>query len=81
MAQKLNEKALGYAGAIISAALMLLIGLFSRMGFYMGANQQMMQWHMYYTNTLFGTLTGMIEAAIIGFIVGYAFAWAYNKFA
>ena len=81
MAQKLNEKALGYAVAIISAAFMVLIGGLSRMGYYAGANQMMMQWHMYYTNTLFGTFAGAIEAAIIGFVAGYAFAWVYNKFA
>ena len=81
MAEKLNELALGYAGAIISAACMLLLGIGSSMGFYAGAARQMMQWHMFFSLTPFGILTGMVETAVIGFVALYALAWLYNKFA
>ena len=58
MAQKFSELALAYSLAVISAAGMLLVGLFGYTGFY----------------------GGMIEAAVWGFIAGYALAWVYNKF-
>lgn len=80
MAEKLNTLALGYAGAIISAACMLLLGLFGNIGLYMGAVGMMMQWHMFFSLSVAGIITGMIEAAIISFIALYAFGWVYNKF-
>lgn len=81
MTEKLNELALGYAGAIISAAGMLLLGIGGNVGFYRGAAQQMMQWHMFFSLSPLGVITGMIEAAVIGFVFAYALAWVYNKFA
>lgn len=81
MAEKLNELALGYAGAIVSAAGMLLLGIGGNMGMYAGAAQQMMQWHMFFSLTPIGIITGIAEAAIMGFVFAYAFAWVYNKFA
>ena len=76
---KLNEKALGYAAGTISAACMLLLGILANIGIYSGAAQQMMKWHMFFSLSLRGIIAGMIEAAVIGFIFGYAFAWIYNK--
>jgi hypothetical protein len=61
---KLNSLALGYAGAIISAAAMLLLGILGNLGIYAGAAEQMMRWHMFFwltTNSLdfyLMTLTG-----------------------
>lgn len=81
MAERLNSLALGYAGAIISALCMLLLGIFGYINFYMGAVSMMQQWHMFFSVTPLGIITGMIEAAIIGFIFAYAFGWVYNKFA
>lgn len=81
MAQKLNELALGYAGAILSAACMLLLGLLGSMGMYMGAVGMMSQWHMFFSLGIAGVVAGMAEAAIIGFVFLYAFGWVYNKFA
>ncbi len=81
MAEKLNELALGYAGAIISAAAMLLLGIGGNIGFYAGAAQQMMGMHMFFSLTPLGIISGMIEAAVIGFVFVYAFGWLYNKFA
>ncbi len=81
MAEKLNELALGYAGGIVSGAAILLLGLLGNAGMYRGAAQMMMQSHMFFSLTPLGIITGIIEAAILGFIVGYAIAFAYNKFA
>jgi hypothetical protein len=80
MAEKLNELALGYAGAIISALAMLLLGIGGNIGLYAGAARQMMQWHMFFSLGPLGVITGMIEAAVFSFVVLYAFGWAYNKF-
>lgn len=82
MAKKgLNELALGYAGGIVSAAGMLLLGIGGNIGVYGGAAQQMMRWHMFFGLTPLGIVTGMIEAAVIGFVFLYALGWMYNKFA
>ncbi len=80
MAEKLNELALGYAGAIVSAALMLLLGIGGNIGTYASAAEQMMNWHMFFSLSAIGIITGMIEAAIISFVFLYAFGWLYNKF-
>ncbi|MBL7055987.1 hypothetical protein ISS07_03700 [Candidatus Woesearchaeota archaeon] len=80
MAQKLNELALGYAGAVVGAATMLLLGVGSQVGVYTNAAQEMMKWHMFFSLSPFGILTGMIEAAVISFMFLYAFGWLYNKF-
>lgn len=78
---ELNPLALGYAGAIVSAAAMLLLGVFGNLGIYASAAQQMMKWHMFFSLSIGGIITGMIESAIIGFVVLYAFGWVYDKFA
>jgi hypothetical protein len=80
MAEKLNELALGYAGAIVSAVLMFLLGIGGNFGIYGSAAQQMMKWHMFFSLGPLGIITGMIEATIISFIALYAFGWLYNKF-
>ncbi|MEX0933045.1 MAG: hypothetical protein WDZ77_03040 [Candidatus Pacearchaeota archaeon] len=80
MAQKLDEKALAYSLATISAAGMLILGIFGYAGIYSGAVGMMMQWHMYFRISPLWILLGMVEAAIWGFIAGYATAWVYNKF-
>lgn len=80
MAQKWNELALAYSLAIVCAAGMLLIGLFGYMGAYPGMVNGMMQWHMYFAVSPFGIILGMIEAAVWGFVSGYAIAYVYNRF-
>lgn len=78
--EKLNELALGYAGSIVSIVGMLLLGTLGNMGLYSGAAQMMGQGHMFFSLSIAGIITGMIEAAIIGFIALYALGWVYNKF-
>lgn len=80
MAEKLNALALGYAGAIISAVGMLLLGILGNLGIYISAAQMMGQLHMFFSLSIAGIITGMIEAAIISFVFVYAFGWVYNKF-
>jgi len=80
MAEKLNELALGYAGAIVIAAFMLLLGIGGSVGLYASAAQQMMKWHMFFSLSPLGIITGMIEAAVFGFVALYALGWVYNKF-
>jgi hypothetical protein len=41
----------------------------------------MEQWHLFFEPTVIGTVAGMVEAAVISFVVMYAFAWLYNTFA
>jgi len=74
----LNTLALGYAGAIISAVCMLLLGILGNMGLYSGAVTMMSEWHMFFSLSIGGIIGGMIEAAIITFIILYAFAIVYN---
>ena len=45
---KLNELALANAVGITSSLSMLVLTGSGRMGFYSGAMQSMMQWHMFY---------------------------------
>lgn len=80
MDQKLNAIASGSAGAIVSAIAMLTLGFLANIGLYIGAASMMSQWHMFFDLSIFGIITGVIEAAIIGFIFVYLFALFYNKF-
>ncbi|HLD43229.1 MAG TPA: DUF5676 family membrane protein [Candidatus Nanoarchaeia archaeon] len=78
--KRLNEAALGFSIAVVSAACMLLLGILAPMGMYMGASRMMAQWHMFYSLSLTGMIAGIIEGAIIGFVLGYAIAYLYNRF-
>lgn len=76
-----NVLALGYAGAIVAAICMLLLSILAKLGIYTRAAVQMQKWHMFYSLSIGGIITGIIEAAIIFFIFLYLFGWVYNKFA
>jgi len=78
---RLNELALGYAAAIISAAAMLVLGIFGNLRIYAGAVEMMMKWHAFFSLSILGIIAGMIEAAVISFLAAYAFGWVYNKLA
>ncbi len=79
MNTKLSPGALGTAGAIISVAVMLLLGIFGNLGIYSGAVEMMMKWHMFFSLSPLGIAGGMIEAAIISFVLLYSFSWIYNR--
>ncbi len=77
---KLNALFLGYAAAIIAAVSMLVLSILGNLGFYSGAVEMMIQWHMFFSLSLWGIVTGMIEAAIVSFIFAFLFGVIYNKF-
>lgn len=77
----LDPLAFGGAAAAVSAAVMLLFGIFGNIGVYEGAVEMMQQWHLFFEPTLVGTITGMVEAAVISFVLVYALAVVYNVFA
>ena len=76
--QKLHTLSLGYAGAIISAALMLLLGILGNFDIYLNVVNMMQEWHIFFSLSPIGILGGMIEAAVISFVSLYAFAAIYN---
>ena len=78
MNEKLNSLALGYAGAILSAVCMLLLGILGNLGLYTGAVERMQQWHMFFSLSVTGIIAGMVEAAIVSFITLYLFGSVYN---
>jgi hypothetical protein len=80
MTEKLNSLAFASSGAIVAALSMLILGILGKMGVYLGAVEMMSKWHMFFSLTPFGILTGMIEAAVITFVFFYIFGWIYNKF-
>jgi len=59
---------------------MLALSIISNYGYYNNAAEQMMKWHSFYSPTIIGTITGMIEAAVISFIFMYILGYSYNKF-
>ncbi|SFG95706.1 hypothetical protein SAMN04488063_3410 [Halopelagius inordinatus] len=77
----LDALALAGAAAVVSAIAMLLLGVFGAIGVYEGAVEAMEQWHLFFEPTVVGTVAGMVEAAVISFVLVYAFAWLYNVFA
>ena len=80
MTEKLNSLALGTSAALVSALSMLILGMLGNFGLYEGAVEMMSHWHMFFSLTPFGILTGTIEAAIISFAFFYIFGWIYNNF-
>ena len=77
----LDPLALAGAAAGISAAAMLVVGVFGAIGVYEGAVEMMEAWHLFFAPTVVGTVAGMIEAAVVSFVLVYPFAWAYNVLA
>jgi hypothetical protein len=79
MNNKLNAFAFGAAAAIVAALGMLILGVLGNLGLYSGAVRMMSQWHMFFSLTPLGILTGMIEAAVITLVFVYIFGLIYNK--
>lgn len=76
----LHAMYLGYAGAIVSAIIMLILGILGNLGIYTGAVAMMQEWHLFFSLSVMGTIGGMVESAIISFIILYLFAVVYNWF-
>ncbi len=81
MTNKLNGMALGYSLALLGALCMLLLGILGNLGIYIGTVEMMQQWHLFFSLSIVGIITGIIEAAVISFIFGWLIAYFYNKFA
>ncbi len=79
MKEKLNSFAFGTAAAIVAAISMLVLSVVGKFGIYTGAVEMMTKWHMFYSLTTIGIITGMFEAAAISFVFFYLFAWIYTK--
>ena len=80
MDAKIKPIPLGYAAGIISAVVMLLLGIGGNLGIYMGAVEMMQRWHLLFSSSILGIILGMLEAAVISFILAYSLAWLYNYF-
>jgi hypothetical protein len=80
MTEKLNALTFGTTAAVVAALSMLILGILGYLGLYQGAVEMMSQWHMFFSLTPIGFLTGIIEAAIISFAFFYIFGWIYNTF-
>lgn len=76
---KLDAHKLALASALTSALFMVLLSLGSGMGLYSNMASQMQSWHMWYMPTFGGTLTGLIEAAILTYIFVWIAASIYNR--
>jgi len=76
--KKINEHALGTSIAGVSAIVMLALGVGANVGIYRNAAQMMMQWHGFFSLTAGGIVSGMIEAAVFGYIGGWLIARFYN---
>jgi len=79
MNDKLQVLTLSYAAGITAALMMLVMGIFGNIGIYTGAVAQMQAMHLFFTLSIGGIIAGMIEAAIITFVMVYVFGAIYNK--
>ena len=52
MAQKLNELAMGYSLAIVSAILIVLLWIGGKIGIYTNAVESMQNWHIFFSLTI-----------------------------
>ena len=78
---KLNSLALGYVAAILSAVIMLLLGILGNIGVYTKGVEAMQQWHFFFSLSIVGIIAGIVEAAVVSFVFGYLFGLIYNKLA
>ncbi|NOY85969.1 MAG: hypothetical protein GXP52_01540 [Deltaproteobacteria bacterium] len=58
---------------------MLLLGILGNLGLYGGAVEMMMKWHMIFSLSPLGIIGGMVEAAVISFVLLYSFGVVYNR--
>lgn len=78
---QLNPKALGYTIAIISGAFWFLAMTCSLItGIGKITMTTIGSFHPFFTYSWAGMVIIVIESLICGFIVGWIFAWLYNKF-
>lgn len=76
---KINVLGLSYAAAVVSALVMIALGVLGNFGLYSGAVQMMQQWHVFFSLSVGGIILGAIESMVYSFVLGYVFAVVYNK--
>jgi hypothetical protein len=59
---------------------MLVLGLFGLIGVYEGAVQMMVDFHLFFSVDAVGILTGILEGAFWGYVLGGLTAAFYNWF-
>jgi len=79
--RRLDPTALAASASTVAAGVMLLLGLFGRIGVYTGAVEMMERWHLFFRPTLVGTIAGMVEAAVVTFPLALLLARWYNVLA
>jgi len=79
MGEDIHPKTLGYAGAIVSGTLMMLLGILGNLGLYTKGIEAMTQWHLFFSLSVVGIVAGIVEAAVFSFVVLYGFGLIYNK--
>lgn len=67
------------AFAAWSAIIMLLLGILGNLGIYRSAAEQMARWHLFFSLSPLGVIAGMIEAAVVSYILVYLFIWIFNR--
>lgn len=80
MQNRLNPNALGLSLALLSGLCILLLGLFGLLGLYEGAVQRMSDWHLFFSTDAVGILTGILEGAFWGYVLGALTAVFNNWF-
>ena len=78
---QIDPNAFGLSLAVVSALIMLLLGILGNLGLYTGAVEAMRSWHILFSLSFVGVIGGMIEAAVISYIFGLLIATTYNHFA
>ncbi|MCR4278314.1 MAG: hypothetical protein NUV81_00180 [bacterium] len=68
------------AGALTAASLMLVLSLLNSVGLYQNATAEMAKWHMFYTPDVQGTILGMLEAAVVTYVIVTLFLWFQGMF-
>ncbi|KKW44681.1 MAG: hypothetical protein UY95_C0021G0004 [Parcubacteria group bacterium GW2011_GWA2_56_7] len=75
---KLDAHKFALASALTSALFMILLSLGGGVGMYRNAMTQMQSMHMWYAPTFGGTITGLIEAAVVTYIFVWVAVSIYN---
>jgi len=76
--KQLNPTAIGLSAGIISAIVMLIMGVLATFGVYTEGFEAMKAWHIWFDATVIGIIAGIVEAFVVGLVGGYLFAWFYN---
>ena len=58
----------------------LLLGILGNLSVYTSGVEAMRQWHVFFSLSIGGIIIGMIEAAVVSYILIYLLIYFYNKF-